>query len=115
MTDRTALISLRDKVEAGTARPYEIEEAALAVWSEDLEGSRRWEVVSSVLKGYQSSIDAAVALLEAVLPGTAWTVDWSGWASVDTAHGLFDVSADTPALALLLATLDARIEETNDD
>ena len=63
----TALEELLAKVEAGECRAYEVGEAAMpfaAVAEGDL---RRWEIVSSIEKAYDGSLDAAKALHEAVL------------------------------------------------
>lgn len=73
MTKLEALKALAEKVEAGEARPYEVEEDALDVWPNGEGGVRGWLVASSASKAYGGSIDAAKALHEAVLP------EWCYW------------------------------------
>ncbi len=71
-----------------------------------------WLKLTDALNG---SVDAALALIAATLPGWVWTV-CGGYASVSTANGLnwrtskhHSANADTPATALLLACIAAHI------
>lgn len=69
MTKLEALTELAAKVEEGEEWPalydgkglYSLISSALGVWS--------WEVIECVTKSYKGSLDAALALHEAVLPG----------------------------------------------
>ena len=64
--------------------------------------------------GPTASLDAAVALVERVLPGGYWEVRCNPMASVrvtGTSDPLFTAHAKSPALALLLACVRALIAE----
>lgn len=121
MTNRKALEALREKVEAGECRPYEIEEAAMDVWPADIGNVRRWEIYTNAKDAYEGSIDAAVALLEAVLPGWTWEMTGEGVATLYRPYGdEWDYSGDAevqenPARALLLAIIKAKLEECDDE
>lgn len=65
---------------------------------------------------YTASLDAVVALAEEVLPGWWWRVSQSGAAELHSPalNGKdYQELAATPALALLLAILTAKLENTN--
>ena len=66
-----------------------------------------------VVSSYYGSTDAAIALMEAVLPG--WEADIYTGGSVTLFKVLrvngFDADADNPARALLIAILEALIEK----
>jgi hypothetical protein len=100
MTD--AIRALREAVEAGKAR------GRYGQLCDDT-GLDAVEVMRADVSG---SLDAALALMQAVLPEWDWNVDnWSG-ASGAAVHPPHDGewvfgSADTPARALLLAILKA--------
>jgi hypothetical protein len=110
MTDRlTALVALKEAVEAGSARNAHF----LAVWPYETGGWQRtdWGFRASV-----GSVDAALSLREAVLPG--W--DWQAAGVRGRASAMLWLSGDTktvgagnpdPARALLLAIIAALIEE----
>lgn len=98
-----ALTALRDKVKAGTCvMPDDIHESPLP-----------FSVERYIVNAYNGSLDAALTLHKAVLP--EW--DWS-YAQV-TAHcilchpsnGCVDAHDDNPALAWLLAILEALIAQ----
>ncbi len=59
---------------------------------------------------YTASLDAAVALLERVLPGWRWAVDSNGYADVRSYSSMKEAfgTAQTPAIALCIAVLKAR-------
>jgi hypothetical protein len=116
---KQALIELRDRVAAGSAP-----DILFYTWRDGLSGTR---VESKrMIKAYNGSLDAAVAFLEAVLPdwivlaiqqfeiGNLWLAtichpqgeDWPKW----TPYPETSARSDTPARALLLATLSALIE-----
>lgn len=54
-----------------------------------------------------SSVDAAIALAERVLPGWGWQVDKCG-AVLRSGHALFSTDHSTPAIALCIALLRAK-------
>lgn len=111
---KQALIELRDKVAAGDNEGWRecvvelIDQERKAFKPEFIEIGRMMD----------GSLDAAVALLEAVLPG--WDAEIrtkKSWACVSRPSStelgpsdLFSATSDTPARALLLATLSALIE-----
>lgn len=70
-----------------------------------------WSVISNANSAYRGSVDAAIALCEALLPGWKWAVYGDGhahlWLQLNTADG----DASTPARALLLAVLRAKLME----
>jgi hypothetical protein len=116
---KQALIELRDKV-AANAEKYVVVNQAI----DALEGGFPRLEFSAILANFQKayfddSLDAAVAFLGAALPDWSWgvqrTYEGSFLASVGqfTAANMvkkrFETNADTPARALLLATLDVLI------
>ena len=117
MSDTTALRTLIEAVEAGKWSPFY---AVTAL------GSDRLKIDAK--RAFDGSVDAALALMEAVLPGVPvalhdMTLDYLGaqgwvakinwphtvWQPTFTAPGPFayEGRADTPARALLLAILKA--------
>lgn len=70
------------------------------------------------IPAYSASIDAAVALVERVLPGWTWTLDSGSstatlWEQDSAPEHLHQVRGATPSLALCLAIL--RAKEDRDD
>lgn len=65
------------------------------------------------MRAYNGSLDAAVTLLEALLPEAIWgrSLDGSMWVSLSaktvTVYGFYLGNSDSPARSLLLATLQA--------
>ena len=113
-----ALERLIEAVEASEVRPYVIEELALDAWPREAlpDGARRWDVVSSIAKAFDGSLDAAKALHDALLPGWRWLVEGEGNASVyppdENLLNAIDVNgAPNPARAWLLAILKAKLAE----
>lgn len=101
MTNRKALIALRDAVVAGTVRHGDF--CCLGVSMQD-----------DARAAYKGSVDAAIALLEAVLPGWSWLrEDTLSIRIFGPDNGDYYPSAKasgiTPARALLIATLNAMI------
>ena len=121
---KQALRELRDKVAAGKIAPF-TSAAAGRIIASGLFGDNPMDQGCTVCLGreaHNGSLDAAVAFLEAVLPGSDWVVrtcdpnepdaayahTWLGdHPSISGVH--HEYWADTPARALLLATLDALI------
>lgn len=112
MTNRSALIALREKVEAGEAVGQDFCIGPSIGWFGEYE--------TLAHRSYHGSIDAAVALLEEVLPGWAYVLTKEGadlWRKEDYGDPFCapHSAEGPPARALLLATLDALIEETEDE
>jgi len=117
----SALTRLAEKVEAGEATEYDF-----LTWREGLSGTRKESAI--MLKAYNGSLNAAMALHEAVLPGWGvtslcqlWDVTPSGeyigigndW-SIELHHSNGDIqsheacaTASDPARAWLLAIIRA--------
>jgi hypothetical protein len=111
-----AIRALREQVEAGEARPYEIEEAAMEIWREGVNGARRWEIINDTAKAYGDSLDAAKALHEALLcsddPQYGYLVGPQYASIVHPSCGtVCDATSATPARAWLIAILRALEEE----
>ena len=116
------LIKLRDKVAAGKAERFDpLFEIALYPLKNDMKIVYLANDANLAQDRTEGSIDAAVAFLEAVLPG--WHYGISSISPTDNgkcfcgvsenpfvSRKIFEAEADTPARALLLATLDALIE-----
>lgn len=72
----------------------------------------------TVVKAFDGDMNAAVRLVEALLPGWVWTVSGKNWGAVMDHDGSDDLrdlkhfseTAANPARALLLAVLRAKIE-----
>lgn len=115
---KQALIELRDKVASGDLDSTDLGvlhgyHALKRHWTNNLEFNR--DQKRQIFLAYNGSLDAAVAFLEAVLPNWRWTVEKTS--KNEFTAGLFKGGegfsvgeADTPARALLLATLEALIE-----
>jgi hypothetical protein len=98
MTD--AIRALRLAVEVGKLPDYEVTEAAGL--------SDAIDALSQIMHG--NSLDAALALMKAVLPGWGWVVQSNAGAYIwreATPSDDVEAEADTPARALLLAVLKA--------
>jgi len=96
----SALTRLAEKVEAGTASTMAFEDAGFDGWAE---------------LAYHGSLDAAMALHEAVLPEWYWSRASSGLFCVmrwdnGRIRASAGATADTPARAWLLAILRVLIE-----
>lgn len=111
MSRRDDLIALRDAVQAGEWFPGLAQRSIGGVQS-----------YHNARKAFEGSVDAALAFLAAVLPGWAWSVkplatdNVQAW--TDRAYGLrqpgyHGTTKNNPARALLLATLNALIAETD--
>lgn len=120
MTNQDALKALLAKVKAGTVRT----DSKKAKWRDcDFEQvGYGYRVNANIAKAYNGSVDAALRLKNAVLPGWAWAIRQNTtfdkfhgyvtppWADEDTYH--FDGGfTDSPARALLIAILEALIAE----
>jgi len=84
---------------------------ALGLWDVSMPG---YEFL--IVREYTGSIDAAVGLVERVLPGFAWSYHPEAGAAVWDNDFLGPVrsgrgDAETPALALIAAMLEAKIAE----
>lgn len=106
MTDHAkALDALIEAVEAGTVRPYVIEEMAARIFSH-----YAWPKAGPA---YNGSLDAAVALKDALLPGWAWGItqnhdqDPCALAINEDLRIVERACSPTPSRALLLAILKA--------
>lgn len=116
---KQALIELRDKVAAGDNEGWR--ECVVELIDQERKAFKpEFLRIGHMMDG---SLDAAVALLEAVLPDAEWLIRtnfdaedeprffanvWTG-ESPNMGGECFPVFADTPARALLLATLEALI------
>ena len=99
----TDLKELREAVEAGTF---------LADWlASDSSTPLRKVRTATVYSAFSGSLDAAVALVEGVLPGWGWKIESPDEATVydDESTGAFRSidNQENPARALLIATLKA--------
>jgi hypothetical protein len=122
MTRKQALIELRDAVKAGDNAGFR--RANRTVFTTPCQDMALQMQEEHCRYAYKGSIDAAVALLEAVLP------DWLAmfWLKSDDAaaciyqvgedkihivgkHRIIETTADTPARACLLAILEALISQ----
>lgn len=119
MTDIPTLISMLEKAEAGS-RELDAEIGIAAGFAERRKGNvYKLSEAGSTLELYwpapfSTSLDAAVALVELLLPGQEWSVGSNQpdigepWARIRTAPlRSLEESAATPALALCLALLKA--------
>jgi hypothetical protein len=110
MTRRDSLRALYEAVKAGTAGWYTLPEMCEAVWGD--EGLHTDAVRIAYCNG---SLDAALALHEAVLPGWVYNIA-PRYCHVIPPHDNGDQEAitgfaDNPARAMLLAILAAMIEQ----
>ena len=112
LTRRQALIELRDKVKAGTAR---MPDATRCYGCKDGRIDKTWGWKdNNVMGAYNGFLDAAKALHEAVLPGWVWLIDCDeaevkpSWETTDG----YDAEIEgRPARAWLLAILEALIAQ----
>jgi len=116
MTDRQTLSDLLEKVRACEGADREVDRLIVEAFGTKPSGI---PVCANILGigAFTSSVDAALALVERVLPGWWWAVgQYSGGAASANVsrdgkrHGP-DVMAPTPALALLAALLTALLAE----
>lgn len=129
MTDRETLVGLRAKVAALSGPDREVDGSIALALGLAPAGSFRLQVIGDggdfgtgpydIWKSpsYTASIDAAVALIERLLPVWRGLLDIGDWAPsggymarLEGADGHASAEGATPALALLLALLDALIE-----
>ena len=112
--NKQSLQELRDKVAAGELGARKWTPKELMVMQRAL-----GPCPENARKAIEGSLDAAVAFLEAVLPGWDWEVS-SGPEAIVKDMGskepvtIYEAEADTPARALLLATLEALISGESD-
>ena len=102
MTKLEALEALKAKVEAGNGPTFDLLHTCFG---------GRWHTFS---RAYKGSLDAAMALHNAVLPGWQLVVDFSGnhaGASVSSFGCIQSSDNAIPARAWLLAILSALIEQ----
>lgn len=112
----TPIQTLIAKVEAGESRTWEIQEAATEVWTEDVISDAWANIIDGTWKAYNGSLDAAISLLEAVLPGWEWgavnndefyKAPAAFVARMDDPKIGKEATSETPARALLLCILKA--------
>ena len=124
MTDPTAtpatpatLRALLERVRNATGADYDLEWDIIQAFEAPLDALRM------STPHITASVDAAFALIERVLPGAFWSVSnaarkprASVWVpSPLRAYSTRHQSAETPALALLAALLEAKIVEAEND
>ncbi len=128
MTDRlSTLQSLRCRVANAKGPDREIDATIADIFTPISKG-RHWGYGGAEAPKVTSSIDAALAWVEKVLPGCGWTVSnaddvkpcpkaWVWELSTENRAEHFSANASTPALAITLAGLDALIakEKTDED
>lgn len=121
--DRSIDAAVYNALYAGDFRPlafHSFDQKFLAVNSRYhdgwLIGKDTSDIYAENLPRFSSSLDAAVALCEKILPGWEWYVNGSGHAGVrETVYDMnFPGDAKTPALALLAALLRAMIAGKGD-
>lgn len=112
MTRLEAIDSLLTKVKAGEWCSL----VAIKIWPQGRVVNNEWlDEFSLAQRSYNGSIDGAVALLKAVLPGWGWSVGSAVqrffaevyFGTLDDAAEVHSAIADTPARALLIAILEA--------
>ena len=109
----TALDKLIEAVEPGEATPHLVRQ----VFDTPCQDIARQGIKPTVWMAYKGSLDAALALHEALLPGRTLTVgqnahhgDWNAWvryAEDGTILDEYTAASDTAARSLLLAILRA--------
>ena len=111
MTRRDSLRALYEAVKAGELEA--VNKLLGKMFSDD--HNLPWSFVSDINSAFRGSLDAALALHNAVLPGWGWAVEADSNACVwhpDTFGVSRDIHIDPkPARALLLADLAAMIEQ----
>lgn len=110
MTDKlNALITLRDKVKAGSIERYQSTLPLVRQWRSPLE---YFEITDYIEAASNGSLDAAIALKDAVLPEWRLRLDIGkrsrAWV-ISPGNQKFDAYSDNPARAPLLAILEALI------
>jgi len=118
MTRKEALTELLEKVKAGEDNrfPHRFLSEVRA-WRSPLE---YFEITKLVHGAYHGSMDAALSLFEAVLPGwtmmvgqNMWHEDWTATVRFcddhEKIHEQFGFSGDTPSRAFLIAILKALV------
>lgn len=135
MTDRSTLEALRGRIRAAQGPDQILDgmiEAEFSEWrnlgghweAHKVTGERR-RTMYPPSPPVTASIDAALALVDLVLPGTSWEVRRSGFGTPSQAHfwdpmkqppgsTLTRVDAATPPLAVLLALLSAKLAEAGE-
>jgi hypothetical protein len=112
MTRLEAIDALLTKVKAGEWCGL----AAIKIWPQGRIVNNEWlDEFSLAQRSYNGSLDAALALIKAVLPGWGWSVGSVVqrfcaevyFGTLDDAAEVHSAIADTPARALLIATLEA--------
>lgn len=121
MTNRTALIALRDAVVAGK---WDHSPAGVARQVFPYRSASIDDLGLTAVAAFNGSVDAAVELVEAALPGWSLEVRKNGFGNAQAAVWNPNVSLDRdfrathktcPARALLIATLNAKVEGGADD
>ena len=124
MADLATLRALRDRLDKATGPDWELDEALSIIFypnvfaeAEKVNGVWKHKRFNAMIQiGYlTSSIDAAVALFERVLPGWSWGIGSDGASIWMNATKLCFESDGQPALALCRAIVAAMIakEEAN--
>lgn len=117
MSCRDDLIALRDAVQTGDFVNFRIIAKVLVSEARDI--GQLWPS-HDAQKAMSGSVDAALAFFAAMLPG--WRIEemhqkWGGtwYANIERKNDLAicTATAETPALALLIATLNALIAEAD--
>ena len=96
-----------------------IEAVEAGTWDGDLRMPADWHPVY-ISQSYHGSVDAAIALCEALLPGWEWEINSAGQVARVFRDGWMDdtsIWADNPnpARALLLAVLRAKLMEMENE
>ncbi len=121
MTNRTALIALRDAVVEGK---WDHSPAGVARQVFPYRSASIDDLGLTAVEAFNGSVDAAAELTEAMLPGWSFEVRKSGFGNAQAAVWNPNVSPGRdirvdhktcPARALLIATLNAMIEGGADD
>ena len=110
---------LRKLIEAVEAGDLSAINSSLGVMYSGLGNHWPWDWISKVNSAFRGSVDAAIALCEALLPGWHWNVSADGVARVVIPSvlrpPLIVGRSKHPARALLLAVLRAKLMETEDE
>lgn len=109
--DKKALQELRARVEDGSVALSDFHSCFTSPYDESSP-----EISNKTIHAYGGSLDAAISLLEAVLPGWVAKIDTAGYAMIYTPTHFappdkwYEAWSETPSRALLLAILSALIE-----
>lgn len=109
---KNALIELRDKVSQNEGFSGHD-----GFWRKTLKAfSYKWQTLVHIENAYNGSLDAAMTLHEAMLPGWGWRTQDMGNPVAVLANGddLIQERGSTPARAWLLAILEALIAQEPD-